>query len=285
MRSYHAIRKCSFRITSSFRLTPSFGRLRSYHSFPDPNEKPVISQYKSTLSTVAAIPKDLDALVMSPLSSYSMDTQYPGFESHKNASNALPLIPIVQSTTLSNGMTVASQDNHGLMSSFAFVMGAGSAYENQDILSKDYSGGVTQMMEVLAFKSTTSMSENDIKTQIEKLGGMVQCVANRESILFCVDVLRPNIEPALELLADTVFNPLFSEETLAHGRDIMGFMSEEARAEILSRDAAVLAAYPNQPLGNFYFCPLNKTPHISEAAITNFRGTHLSCYINLEPFN
>ena len=246
--------------------------LRSYHSYPDPNEKPVISSSRSTISSVAAIPKDETALALSTASSLPMDAEYPGFSftSRMGTSNAVPF-PTLQSR-LSNGMAVVSQDSFSLMTSLAVVIGSGSANERQ--ADEGYNGGVTNMIELLAFKSTLTMREHEIKTKIEELGGMAQCVANRESILYCVDVLRSNVEPALELLRDTILAPYYSEEILEDGRATMGFISDEMKAEVLSRDAIVQAPYPNQPLGNFHMCPLDKTHLITETSIQKFREDH-----------
>ena len=243
--------------------------MRSYHSYPDPNEKPVISSSRSSISSVAAIPKDEASLTLSSASSLPMDAEYPGFSftSREGATNAAPFP--TKNSRLPNGLAVVSQDSFGLMTSIALVVGSGSANEKQ--VGEGYNGGVTNMIELMAFKSTLSMREHEIKTKIEELGGMAQCVANRESILYCVDVLRSNIEPALELLRDTVLSPLYSEEGLEYGRATMGFISDELKAEMLSRDAIVQAAYPNQPLGNFHLCPLDKARLITESSIQKFR--------------
>ena len=50
---------------------------------------------------------------------------------------------------------------------------------------------------------------------MENLGGMMQCISNRDSILYCVDVLRENVEPAVEILADTILNPLLLPEEVS----------------------------------------------------------------------
>lgn len=246
--------------------------LRNYHSYPDPNEKPVISSSRSNISSVAAIPKDEASLALSTASSLPMDAEYPGFSftSREKTTSTAPF-PTKQSR-LSNGLTVVSQDSFSLMTSLALVVGSGSANERQ--VGEGYNGGVTNMIELMAFKSTVTMREHEIKTKIEELGGMAQCVANRESILYCVDVLRSNVEPALELLRDTVLSPLYSEEVLEDGRATMGFISDELKAEVLSRDAIVQAAYPNEPLGNFHMCPLDKTHLVTEASIQKFRQDH-----------
>ena len=65
----------------------------------------------------------------------------------------------------------------------------------------DTNTGVSQLLEINSFKSTTSLSHNDLSTKIENLGGMVQCVATKENIFYCVEILRENIEQGIEILA------------------------------------------------------------------------------------
>lgn len=264
---------------SSLRWRP----FRGYHSFPDPNEKPVISSTRSNISSVAAIPKDEASLTLSPASSLPMTSEFPGYSSTSTSGSSGTVPFATKHSLLRNGLQVVSQDSFGLMTSLALVIGSGSANERQ--VGDGYNGGVTHMIELMAFKSTRSMREHEIKTKIEELGGMAQCVANRESILYCIDVLRSNVEPALELLRDTVLTPYFSDEVLEYGSATMGFVSDEMKAEVLSRDAIVQAAYPNQPLGNFHMCPLEKTHLITEASIEKFRQDQIyseNCLISGE---
>lgn len=259
------------------RITSQSLRKCLYHSYPDPSEKPIVSFAKSQLSTVGLVPVD-KTVQLAPLSAVPMDAAYPGFETlqgYVRPSDKITDAPSIQHTVLANGLTVASQDSFSLMTTIAFVIGSGSAYENQVVGTASYNGGATNMIELLAFKSSYTMKESEIKTKIEKLGGMVQCVANRESILYCVDVLRANVEPAMELLADTVLNPLFSDEAIESGRATMGYMYDEARAEMLSRDAIVQSAYMNQSLGNFHMCPLDRAGAVTAETIQSFRIRHL----------
>ena len=174
---------------------------------------------------------------------------------------------------LSNGLTVASQDMFGQMSSFALIASVGSAYELQDVQNSQI--GSTQMMELLAFRSTHKKTHQDIMTEIENIGGLVQCISNRETILYCVDVMRENIEPAMDILADTILNPRILEEEIEETKQIIQFQHAEIPPEFLSRDTVQRAAYLNSPLGNFHYCPLNRIGDITQKQIVNFRDKYI----------
>lgn len=101
--------------------------LQSYHSYPDPDDKPVITSAKSTVK-----PK-LDKSSMKLDSKFRLDKIYPGF-SASDKSNNLPA-PKTEMTKLANGLTVASQDVPGLMTSFAFMVRAGRYFDHRFLSS------------------------------------------------------------------------------------------------------------------------------------------------------
>ena len=137
-------------------------------------------------------------------SKFRLDIPFPGIPIGKALTPQDQ--PTTFSTKLSNGLTVASQDNLGLMSSFAFLVNRGSSYEIQQGSENDT--GATHLLELLAFRSTTNRSHQDLMTEMEQLGGMVQCVGSREGLLYCVDVLRENTEAALDILAGSLRHSL-----------------------------------------------------------------------------
>ena len=191
--------------------------------------------------------------------------------------------PTTESSVLANGLTVGSQDTFGRMSSFAFVANVGSAYEVQVPGSGDISLGSTQMIELMAFRATQRRKHQDILEEVEKLGGMVQCISNRDSILWCIDVLRDNVEPAMDILADTILNPLLLPEEIEESKQVIELQMMQMSPEILSRDCVQRAAYQKFPLGNDHFCPIDAVNGIDRDRIVNFRERYVygqNCYFS-----
>lgn len=91
--------------------------IRCYHSYPDPSEKPQISQ------TISNVKKQLDKKEFQLDSKYSFKDVFPGAPLSKGLDTSV--VPKTLQTTLSNGLTVASQELPGLMSSFAFIVRSG----------------------------------------------------------------------------------------------------------------------------------------------------------------
>ena len=68
-------------------------------------------------------------------------------------------------------------------------------------------------------------------TEIGQLGGAVQCIASRDGLYYCMDVLRENIDPALDILADSVLNPIFTVDEIEECKEIIVLQQTELPAE------------------------------------------------------
>lgn len=92
---------------------------RSYHSFPNPGEVPVIS------SALASKDKTSNKLPVahSVYEKFRLDKPFPGVPPTKPIVSSK--IPPTRATQLSNGLTVATQEMPGMMSSIAFLVHAG----------------------------------------------------------------------------------------------------------------------------------------------------------------
>ena len=111
-------------------------------------------------------------------------------------------------------------------------------------------------------------------SQVEQLGGMVQCIASRENIIYVIDVMRHEAQHGFDILADTILNPTFPEEELEESRAIVTYQQTELPSEIFSRDLLQRAAYQNSPLSNHHYCPIDNINNINNNKLNNFRKKH-----------
>ena len=95
---------------------------RFYHSFPDPNEKAIITK---ALSSGAKL-SDKSQINVSIDPKFRIDEIFPGFENKDVKGGSRDLLnTVTQCTTLENGLRVASEDRYSLMTSLSFVVKAG----------------------------------------------------------------------------------------------------------------------------------------------------------------
>ncbi len=244
---------------------------RLYHSFPDPEEKPKISY--SSSSRKSKIKKKAYSFIDDTEKKHDDNTTSVNFYSNpsSNKNQFGNHEEFTDISKLSNGLSVASQDMHGLMSSFAFAVGSGSSSENPSIEC-----GASQMLELTAWNGTKSRTHEDIISEMEKMGGMVQCISGRESILYCVDVLKVNLDPAMELLSDIILNSEITNDIIEENKLVMQYQWNELSADIISRDVLTMAAYNNSPLGQHHYFPIDSNTganmdHLCKDVIDKFR--------------
>jgi predicted Zn-dependent peptidase len=67
---------------------------------------------------------------------------------------------------------------------------------------------------------------------------MIQCIAQRESVVYFIDVFREHLEEALDILADAVLNPALTEEEFEMAKTNMSFQRENLPPDLISRDVS-----------------------------------------------
>lgn len=87
--------------------------------------------------------------------------------------------------------------------SIGLYIDSGSIYE------KPLSYGATHLLERMAFKSTANRSHLRMVREVEAIGGNVTASASREQMGYTYDALKTYLPEMLELLVDSVRNPVF----------------------------------------------------------------------------
>ena len=66
----------------------------------------------------------------------------------------------------------------------------------------------------------------------------MQCVAQRESITFFMDVFKNKMEESLRIMADSILNASLSEHEVEAGKGDMMFMREMLQPDFISKDVS-----------------------------------------------
>lgn len=106
-------------------------------------------------------------------------------------------------TTLSNGLKIASEDTAGPTITVGLYVDSGSVYETP------YNYGATHLLERMAFKSTINRSHFRLVREVEAIGGNIMCSASREQMAYTGDAIKSYMPEIVELLIDSVRNPVF----------------------------------------------------------------------------
>ena len=115
----------------------------------------------------------------------------------------------VDKTVLPNGMCVLSEAMPSVRSvSLGVWLDAGSRHEAAP------DSGITHFVEHMVFKGTERFSAREIACEIDGLGGHLDAFTSKETTAFTAKVLDERWPEALDILADMVQHPAFTEDDI-----------------------------------------------------------------------
>ena len=158
-------------------------------------------------------------------------------------------------TELSNGVRVVSQETYGQVSTLGVVSELGSRYETPGVNT-----GVTNLLELLAFGACSDEypSAASIAHTLQDWGASRFVSCGREQSIHCIDILRPNVDKAVHVLAQTLCQPEFPQQEVDEAKQAILFQSmpDIAAPEMYMQEALHRAAFgEDQQLGKPHFCP------------------------------
>lgn len=167
-----------------------------------------------------------------------------------NVPSDLLKVPTTLLTTLpQNGVRVVSQETYSQVCTIGVLANCGSRHEV--VL------GTCHLLETLAFHSTkNTKSALDISQQLQQWGATSFANTGREQTLYCLDILRPNVQDGMQLLAQVVLEPQFLKQEVELCKRAMEYQWMDIMPEILLSEVLQQAAYgkEQQQLGKFHFC-------------------------------
>ncbi|KAL4253571.1 peptidase M16 family protein [Abortiporus biennis] len=172
----------------------------------------------------------------------------------------------VQITTLPNKIRVATESTPGHFSSLGLYVDAGSRYET------NANSGVSHFLDRMAFKSTTTRSDLEMATAMDKLGGQIMCSSSREAIMYQSSHFQQATPQALSLISDTVCNPSFLQDELEAQRDAARYEIREvsSKPEMILPEILHEVAYNHKTLGMPLLCPENRVNFIDDKTLRSF---------------
>ncbi len=119
-------------------------------------------------------------------------------------------------TTLDNGFRVATEsDAAGYSAAFAIAVDVGARHEEPT------EGGLSHMLEHMAFKGTATMNAKEIAEAFDLMGGNINAYTSHEHTVYYAKVLKEYAPEALRLLCDIIANSTFDEAELERERQVV----------------------------------------------------------------
>lgn len=151
-----------------------------------------------------------------------------------------------QLTTLPNGLRVASESLPGVET--ATVAVTADAGARNEALGE---GGLSHLLEHMAFKGTTRRTARQIAEEFDDIGGNLNAYTSLENTVYYGKVMAHHVDLAVDILGDILQHSLFSEEELTREKSVIlqEIAMHHDTPEDLVFDHFHNAAYPDQALG------------------------------------
>jgi Insulinase (Peptidase family M16) len=156
-------------------------------------------------------------------------------------------VPETMITTLENGVKVVSQETYSQMCAIGILGGFGSRHETTP--------GTAHLLELMAYQSTASYPDSvHIQQKLQDWGATCYANSGREQTLWCLDLLRPNVEQGMDLLKQVILEPMLLDSEIEDSKRAMHFQAEDIMPEVQIGEALQMAAYgEDQQLGKPHF--------------------------------
>lgn len=151
----------------------------------------------------------------------------------------------LQTTRLSNGVRVVTDQTPGHFSALGTFVDAGSRYEDEQDL------GHTHVLDRLAWKLTSSRSGQQMMQDLAKLGGNFMSGALRELVVYQASCFNKDLPAMLDCMTDTVRNPQLLESEIEESKQTVDFELGEMfyKHDVFLPEVLHLVAYDNRTLG------------------------------------
>ncbi len=152
----------------------------------------------------------------------------------------------IKQTRLENGLTILTDRMDGVRSAtLGFFYRVGSRNEPNEL------NGISHFIEHAVFKGTSNRTALEIAIEQDRLGGNLEAFTTHEETGFAIKVIDDQLEPAFELLADMMSDPVFDQKELKSEQRVIIEelkMVEDSPEEYLS-ELFSAAFFPVHPLG------------------------------------
>ncbi|OMJ76860.1 hypothetical protein SteCoe_23666 [Stentor coeruleus] len=176
----------------------------------------------------------------------------------------------IKLSTLSNGVTVASQYWEGPVATLGIMIEAGSRNETMS------NSGVAHYLEHMHFRGTSKRDKNQLDLDVESIGGALNAYTSRDTTFFYMEVLKENCAKGLDIISDQLLNSTYLEEYIKEERRVILMESEEVAKdmrETLIEDAHY-GCFREHMLGQPILGSINAIKNINKDKLKKFISTH-----------
>jgi predicted Zn-dependent peptidase len=177
----------------------------------------------------------------------------------------------IRRSRLASGLRVVSEALPGTRSvTIGAWVGSGARDEASEV------SGASHFLEHLLFKGTATRSARDIAEAVESVGGEMNAFTTHEQTVFYIRLPDTELERAIDILADVVWNPAFRTDDVEAERQVIleEIGMRDDTPDDLVHDLFARAHFPEHPLGREVLGSHETIAAMSRDAIADHHGAH-----------
>jgi len=150
----------------------------------------------------------------------------------------------VQKFQLSNGLRVLVREDARLP-----LVAIGAIFRSGLLAETSQTNGITRLMAKALLKGTTTRTAEQIANEIEAVGGSMSSEASNNTFNVALEVTKPDVKLAVELLSDVLLNATMPEKAIAREKEIQiaAIKQEEEQLTTVARNILRQALFTQHP--------------------------------------
>jgi zinc protease len=178
----------------------------------------------------------------------------------------------VQKFELSNGLRLLVREDARLP-----LVAMGAVFRSGLLAETPQTNGITRLMAKALLKGTTTRTAEQIANEIEAVGGSISSEASNNTFNVSLEVTKPDVKLAVELLSDVLLNATMPEKAIAREKEIQiaAIKQEEEQLTTVARNILRQALFTQHPYALRANGSVDSVQRLNQKDLLEFRDRYV----------
>ena len=178
----------------------------------------------------------------------------------------------VQKFQLSNGLRVLVREDARLP-----LVAMGALFRSGLLAETPQTNGITRLMAKALLKGTTTRTAEQIANEIEAVGGHISSEASNNTFNISLELTKPDVKLAVELLSDVLLNAIMPEKAITREKEIQiaAIKQEEEQLTTVARNILRQALFTQHPYALRANGSVDSVQRLTQKDLLEFRDRYV----------
>ncbi|PYL07431.1 MAG: hypothetical protein DME33_10780, partial [Verrucomicrobia bacterium] len=178
----------------------------------------------------------------------------------------------IQKFELSNGLRLLVREDPRLP-----LVAMGAVFRGGLLAETSEDNGITRLMAKVLLKGTKTRTAEQIANEIEAVGGSISSDAGNNSFSVSVDVTKPDVKLAVDLLSDVLLSATMPEKAIGREKEIQiaAIQQEDEQLTSVARNIMRQALFPQHPYALRSNGSVQSVQQLTQKELLDFRDRYV----------